>query len=418
MDVATSSRAVELDDGRADAAALDAVRHVLAERLRARRPEVEEAIFAHVHVGFDPAGREDAEYIAGVRAAVLEAVEYSLVGLTHGERWLGSVPPAATTQARRAARNGVRLETVLHRYMAGNMLMEDILMQEVERCELSGHVGAVREVLRTQGSLLDHLTASAAREYHAELERAALSPELRRSERVQRLLAGGRVDSAELGYELAAWHVGIIAMGERARQTAKGLAAELGRELLSVACSEETVWVWLGGQRPVAVADVERLLLAQGVSGLSVAIGEPAEGLEGWRLTHRQAQAAMLVALRRPHGITRFADVGLVAAVLRDEELAVSLVELHLSPLGARNDGGAVARETLQAYFAAGCNAATAAAALGVGRHTVARRLRAVEDRLGCELRTCQPELEVALRLEDLGVSARPLRTRGSGAAS
>jgi DNA-binding PucR family transcriptional regulator len=408
MEVAASTRpAAALGNGRDDAASLEHLRLVLAERLCERRSEIEGAIFDQVHVGFDPAGREDAEYIAGVRAAVVEAVEYSIVGLTHGERWLGSVPPAAAAQARRAARNGVSLETVLHRYTAGNTLMEDILMQEVERCELSAHVGAVREVLRTQGSLLGHLTTSAAREYHAELERAALSPELRRTERVQRLLVGGRVDAAELGYELRAWHLGLIAMGEKARQTVEAVATELGRELLSVARSEETVWVWLGGRRPVAIADVERLLHAREATGLAVAIGEPGEGTEGWRLTHRQAQAAMVVTLRRPRGITRFSDVGLAAAVLRDEELARSLVELHLSPLGARDDGGAAARETLRAYFAAGCNAATAAAALGVGRHTVARRLRLVEDRLGRSLRACQPELEVALRLEELGVSAR-----------
>jgi hypothetical protein len=408
MEAAVSGRpAAALGNGRADAASLDHLRLVLAEQLRERRPEIEKAIFAQVHVGFDPAGREDAEYVAGVRAAVVEAVEYSLVGLTHGERWLGSIPPAAAAQARRAARNGVSLETVLHRYTAGNTLMEDFLMQEVERCELSAHVGAIREVLRTQGSLLDHLTASAAREYHAELERAAHSPELRRTQSVQRLLVGGRVDAAELGYELRACHLGLIAMGEKARQIVQGVAAELGRELLSVLRSDETIWAWLGGQRPVAIADVERLLRARGTSGLAVAIGEPGEGMEGWRLTHRQAQAAMVVALRRPRGITRFAEVGLVAAVLRDEELAGSLVELHLSPLGARDDGGAAARETLGAYFAAGCNAATAAAALGVGRHTVTRRLRLVEDQLGRSLRACQPELEVALRLEELGISAR-----------
>ena len=146
---------------------------------------------------------------------------------------------------------------------------------------------------------------------------------------------------------------------------------------------------------------------------MSIAMGEPGEGLEGWRLTHRQAQAAMLVALRRDSGITRFADVGLAAAVLRDEELAGSLVKLYLSPLGEKSDGGAVARATLRAYFAASCNAAAAAAALGVGRHTVARRLRAVEVHLGRALSSCQPELEVALRMEDLGV---PLVPQGDGA--
>ena len=52
-----------------------------------------------------------------------------------------------------------------------------------------------------------------------------------------------------------------------------------------------------------------------------------------------------------------------------------------------------------------GCNAATAAAALRVDRHTVERRLNSIETRLGRSLHTCRAELEVALRLEELGDS-------------
>ena len=110
----------------------------------------------------------------------------------------------------------------------------------------------------------------------------------------------------------------------------------------------------------------------------------------------------MLVATRRPRSLTRYADVSLLAAVLRDRELASSLVEVHLSPLDGQKDSEA-SRQTLRAYFAAGCNAATAAAALRVDRHTVERRLHTIETRLGCLLQSCRAELEVALRLEELG---------------
>lgn len=34
--------------------------------------------------------------------------------------------------------------------------------------------------------------------------------------------------------------------------------------------------------------------------GVLLAVGEPAQEVEGWRLSHRQAQAALLVALRSP----------------------------------------------------------------------------------------------------------------------
>jgi hypothetical protein len=403
----TRATARPADDASGDAASSESLRADLAERLRVRRSEIEETIFADVHVGFDPAGREDAEYIAGVRAAISEVMDYDLVVIEHGEHALGSIPPAAVSQAGRAARNGVNLETVLRRYTAGHTFLQDVMMQEIERGGRPSHGVAVRQLLRTLGALLDHFTVSVAREYHDELERVARSPELRLMQRVQSLLAGGRVEAADLGYELDAWHLGIIATGRNAKRTVKELAASLGRPLLSVSRSDETAWAWLGGQRKTVSADLERLLPAES-NGLMLALGEPHAGIEGWRLTFHQAQAAMAIALRSSQRLTRYADVALLAAVLRDEQLARSLVELHLAPLGDRTDGGAAARETLRAYFAAGRNAAAAAAALGVNRHTVARRLHTIEEQLGRLLPTCEAELEVALRLEELGEPAAP----------
>jgi hypothetical protein len=45
------------------------------------------------------------------------AVEYGLQGIERGEGWSGQVPAVATEQARRAARVGVSLDTVLVRYV-------------------------------------------------------------------------------------------------------------------------------------------------------------------------------------------------------------------------------------------------------------------------------------------------------------
>jgi len=400
------------------AASLDSVRGALAERLQARRAELEEAVIARFRdVGFDPAAGEDFEYIAGARAAVAEAVDYGLMAIEQGEEWFGSgpppIPPAAVAQARRAAAHGVSLERVLLRYNAGHTLLEDFVMQEAEHSDFSSNRIALRHVLRALGGLLDHFTSSIANEYQHEAERMAHSPELRRNERVQRLLAGAPVDAAEIDYEFDAEHIGVIAMGARAGETVRSLAAGLGCELLVVSRSEETVWAWLGGHRKIAFTDIERLLSAKETEGVSLAIGGLGRGIDGWRLTHRQAQGAMLVALRRPQRLTRYADVALLATALRDDTLAKSLEEIYLSPLGSEKDG-VVSRKTLRAYFNAGRNAATAAAALGVDRHTVERRLHSIETRLGRLLHTCHAELEVALRLEELGDAGDTAGTQSS----
>jgi DNA-binding PucR family transcriptional regulator len=47
-------------------------------------------------------------------------------------------------------------------------------------------------------------------------------------------------------------------------------------------------------------------------------------------------------------------------------------------------------------------NVTSAAAALGVNRHTVSNRLRAVESRIGRPISSCVAEIDAALRLEDL----------------
>jgi DNA-binding PucR family transcriptional regulator len=162
------------------------------------------------------------------------------------------------------------------------------------------------------------------------------------------------------------------------------------------------VWAWLGSQRKPSPTDLERAL--SGSTPASLALGEPRQGLDGWRQTHQEAQAALLVARRRPHEeVTRCADVPLEAALLLNGALATLLVETYLAPLNSMRGGGQTARETLRAYFQYGRNVSSTAFALGVARRTVENRLRQIELRLGRPLQTCLTALEVALRLEGLG---------------
>jgi sugar diacid utilization regulator len=198
----------------------------------------------------------------------------------------------------------------------------------------------------------------------------------------------------------------VILIGARAREAVRELEAAWGRQFLSVSRGEKTVWVWLAGKSRLAVADIELPPWKHGTANVSMAIGEPGRGMHGWRLTHCQAQAALLVTRRGPLTITRYSQVMLLAAALRDDTLRRSLEEIYLLPLASQRAGGAVSRETLRRYFDANSNAATAAVVLGVDRHTVERRLRVVEKRLGRLLHTCQAELEVALHLHELGFSA------------
>ncbi len=190
------------------------VRTGVVGRLRLRRSEIEEAILARIrNVAVDPTRSEDVHYEEGQRAAVRAVLDYALTGIEHGEEAARLIPSEAVAQAHRAARRGVGLDTILRRYTAGHAVLGDFMVQEADRGGLLGHGAALRRVQGMQARLLDGLIASINEEYIREVQRVARLPEQRYAERVRRLLAGGLVDAAELGYDLDAWHLGMIGMG-------------------------------------------------------------------------------------------------------------------------------------------------------------------------------------------------------------
>lgn len=354
-------------DDRTGAALPDTPISGVIARLYSRRAEIERAILRRVReIVSDGPDLEDAEYVFGLRTVVASILEYALMGADRGVECPGPIPSAAIAQARRAARGRIRLDTVLRRYIAGYALVWDFVMEEAAR-DLPGHGDSLRPLQLQYASLLDRLIVAITDEYTRELEQRGRSPERRRAELVLDLLAGRHIDSAELGYELNAWHLGVIATGKGAKAAVRALAAALDRELLAVSRGDETVWGWLGGRRLVG-SDFERLSPATWPVEVSFATGESARAVDGWLLTHRQAQAALSVVLRRPQKLTRYVDVALLAATLNDEILARSLSETYLSPLGGRSSD---LRATLHAYFAAGRSLSGAARTLGVVRQTV-----------------------------------------------
>lgn len=376
-------------------------RRELAERLRERRPEIEQATITRVYAIAEPSETADPEYLDGLRAALTAALDYAFAAVELGER-TPPLPAVLLSQARLAARNGVSLDTVLRRYFSGFTLFGDFVLHEAD-AGLSLRGISLHRLLQTQAAQFDHLVAAISDEYRREEQSQAPLAEDRLLKRVRRLLGGELLDTSPLSYDFSTAHTGVVAAGPAATESLRDLATALGRSLLLVQTEEETVWAWLGGRHPLPGQELADRA-ASGRSDLGVlALGEPGLGMVGWRLTHRQAMAALPVALSGPEDVVCYGDVPLLCSVLRDDLLASSLRELFLVPLEAERDGGEAARATLRAYFAAERNVSSAAAALGVNRNTVASRLRAIEELLGRSLATCATELECALRLRELG---------------
>jgi hypothetical protein len=373
---------------------IDVVRETLLARLRARGEEVEEAFVATALeigsvVGADPEG------LAGLRASAAATLELIEEMIAKGKDWTPRLPEAVAAQMRYLARNGATLDAVLRGHYATTSVCLEFATSEIDDLP----AGTLPYLIAIQSEHGDFLMGAVSAAFEEELARLERSPGARRlEERVDRLLAGGSADDTGLDYDFGAWHLGLIAVGADAERLARRLSERLGCRLLLVARGAETAWAWLGSARPVPFAGLERGVAAAGSPGTSVAAGESRPGIEGWRLTHREAQTALATA--GPRSLTRCADVILLAATLRDRELAEILVDLYLGPLAPRRDRETLLR-TLRAYYAKDCNAASAAASLGVDRQTVRRRLRKVEELLGRRLEVCRVEMEMALRVEE-----------------
>ncbi|HEV7399807.1 MAG TPA: helix-turn-helix domain-containing protein [Solirubrobacterales bacterium] len=360
--------------------------------------EIEQAVLTRIYAVSNPADAQNGNYSSGLRLAISAGVSHGLAGVEMGEDRAKPVPLTLLSQTRQAARRGIGFDVLLRRYFAGYTLFGDFIMQAVDDgVDLRG--SALRRVLHAQAALFERLLLAVFGEY----TRASASrhrPDQSQADLAKRLLAGDPIETGALAYEFEDWHVGVVARGAGAASALRDLADAADRRLLLIRPEGRTVWAWFGGRRRIAVAEfAERIALGK-EGDVLVALGEPARGLEGWRLTHQQASAALSVAHQGNERVVRYADVGLLASISRDPVLAKSLHLLYLAPLADGRDGGIELRKTLRAYFTAGRNVTSAASALGVSRQTVGNRLRVIEEKLGRTIESCAPEIEVALRLD------------------
>lgn len=375
--------------------------------MRECHPEIVEAVRARSAALLESVRGLDPEFMEAQRAAVAAAVDYGIEAVEFGEARCREVPAIFHAQARLTARSSVSLDMMMRRYFAGYVLLGDFLMREADQCSLNGAV--LQCIMRDTAAVFDRLISTIAEEYQREERGLISSPDDRLAARVRALLRGELLEAPDIEYEFDAWHLGAVATGRERLGAIRHLAKTLDRRLLSIQSDEGILWAWLGGRALFDSDDLDIALASLGNGEFCLALGEPAHGLTGWRLTHRQAQAVLPIAKRTGKPCLRYADGALLASLLQDDLLAASLQERYLSPLASERDGGEALRETLRAYFAADRNASSAAAALGVSRHTIANRLRTVEERVGRSLTSSGAEIEAALRLHDLDSGARQI---------
>ena len=371
------------------------VRAELLSCLKSRSAQIERELVAN-YEKMDPRIGSDPECLDCVLQAVSASVELAAAIIEQGEGWEPDLPPPIQAMARMLARKDFRPEAIARGTHNATSVFLRFLCDEY-----SGSPPDAIHYLFAQARRVEQLVSEFAFEYRLEQQRVNRPPAGGLAESVEGLLAGKPIDQSAWAYDLESWHLGLIAAGGSADLTSRGLAERLGCRLLFVPRETDIAWVWLGADTPTSFGKLQQLLSSSACGSLSFAAGEPRQGPEGWRLTHREARIALGIIPRAPRRLTRCTDVLLPAAVVSDDEIRSFLHETYLAPLHRARDAEALCK-TLRKYFECVDNAASTAAALGVDRHTVQRRLSKIERILGRPLDTCRAELDVSLRMDQL----------------
>jgi hypothetical protein len=327
-----------------------------------------------------------------------------IAGLLDGRAVPDSCPQEVIDSAQLVVASGFPLWACVQAYRAGHAVQWQAWSDAVEARGLNRND---RQALLRAGS--EYMFAYADRcsrwielEYTRQRDRLLRSEEQLRIQLVRDLLDGKGGDSIQLGYELDGWHIALLAFGRDADRVSHVLNGLLGGQLLSVAADAVTWWGWIrvASIRP---ADIQRALRSLSLpAGISLAVGEPGRGPDGFRESHRQAQDAALIGARRGQAQTRYDDVALEALATADTDQARSFASRELGPLAGDDRRAETLRNTLRAYFAVGQTGSSTALVLGVHERTVGNRLRAAESLIGRSVVGRRAELETALRIHAL----------------
>jgi DNA-binding PucR family transcriptional regulator len=268
-------------------------------------------------------------------------------------------------------------------------------------------------------SYVDRTTVALVEEYQREQEHWNRSVEARRAETVAAILAGETIDlnaaGRQLGYDLRRWHIGLVLWEDRdahedgelvdLRRPAVELATTIAGSSnpLVLPAGATSMWAWLAtDDRPDDKA-IDAALRGTSRDAVSISVGEPAHGLDGFRTTHGSAllaRRAMRLAGERPGRARRFRSLALISLLSADLEQMRRFVADELGELAADDDASIRLRATLHVYFDERSSAVRTGRRLGIHTNTVNYRIHRCEELIGHPLQERRGEIEAALRLK------------------
>ena len=378
-----------------------------------------------------------------VIAALTAGAEANVVTLVHLLQGAASIddaqaPPAALTDARRLAQQGVSLVALLRAYRVGHARFLHWCLKELEATSAPGNVpGATAAIVDASLQYADRVTEQVALAYETERDRWSRNSGAARRARVRDLLMGEPVDlnttERLFGYRLRQHHLGVVAWCERERsgrslfnleQAVVQLADHIGAPSpapLFIPYDDTCAWAWLASPAEDITESLDGAI-ADFDPPIHVALGERAQGVDGFCRTHREALRAQSVAVAggvRAPKVTRFREIAPIAALSTDLEFTRDWIHAMLRRLATPDAAHERLRETARIFLTSGGSYSTTAELLHIHKNTVQYRIQKAEELLGRSLREARIELELALlACHWMGETLLPARGAHSDLAS
>jgi DNA-binding PucR family transcriptional regulator len=211
-----------------------------------------------------------------------------------------------------------------------------------------------------------------------------------------------------LDYRMDRHHVGLVLWTDTPNDPnglleMRRLVSSVGRVVsasgsLVVPLDESMAWAWVSTSSGLARSEALATLMKE--SHLSLAVGQPGLGMEGFRRTHHQAVSAHAVALAAgdQHApLTAFVDVAPIAMLCTDLESARAWVHETLGDLAVQSGRNEALRDTARTFLQTGGSYTATSEQLFLHRNTVQYRIRKAEEIRGRPLRECRLDVELAL---------------------
>jgi DNA-binding PucR family transcriptional regulator len=403
----------------------------LADEIAERATELSAALAERTRLTL-PELYGDPETVEANRASAEASLHSIAAGLRQGGDPEQIELPAETVAfARDSARRGLPVGQLLRGYRIAQAAFLDWAVGELaQRSRDRDELARATEIFNAWSfAYIDAALLLADQTYAAERERFARSSAAVRAETITAILeqreGDPRAAGLRLRYVLEREHLGVCAWLEQAPadsdsvELLEAAIAEVGHALGVEAVLMHPLGLllaagWISAASPLDPAALDHVVLdSDALPGVRISVGEPADGVAGFRSTHHQALHARRVAVlshRAVGSVTRYGLVSLQALASADIDQAQEFVDRELGALADDDDTCRRLAATLRVYLDEHASRGRAAKRLGIHENTISYRIKQAEEILGRSVEQDTLNLRVALALASLTRQRRSTR--------